>query len=169
MSRNPHPILVEEVDRRCAWCLGYGAYVWSTAPEKVAHCEKCALPDGSAEVSWTKCYLGCRGTGERQSPPPPAPLRRPPGPLERPLTPEEVILFEDCEQVIQTGRNVFLQVGAALLTVSKNKLYRAQYPTFAAYVKERWGFTRGHAYHLMSGRPLDVYGCRQCRCGGAAQ
>lgn len=53
------------------------------------------------------------------------------------------------EQTIETGMSSFVLVGEALLEVRDSRLYRLNYPTFEAYCKGRWGFSRGHAYRLM--------------------
>ena len=55
----------------------------------------------------------------------------------------------DCEVIIQRGLNTFIDVGNALLEIRDNRLYKDCHATFEDYCKERWDFTRQHAYRLM--------------------
>lgn len=55
----------------------------------------------------------------------------------------------DLEAVIERGKTAFVEVGEALIEVRESKLYRLNYPTFEAYCKGRWGFSRPRAYQLM--------------------
>jgi len=57
--------------------------------------------------------------------------------------------LEDCEVIIQRGLNTFIDVGNALLEIRDNRLYKDCHATFEDYCKERWDFTRQHAYRLM--------------------
>jgi hypothetical protein len=51
------------------------------------------------------------------------------------------------ERVIERGKQTFIEVGQALAEIQERRLYRQQdYPTFEAYCKERWGWTRRIAY-----------------------
>ena len=58
--------------------------------------------------------------------------------------------LESCEAIIEAGLETFYEVGQALACVRDAELYRAQYVTFQAYLKERWGFSFGWANRLMS-------------------
>lgn len=53
------------------------------------------------------------------------------------------------ESIIEANYAAFLKVGLALAKIRDEKLYRATHKTFAAYVDERWNFTRTHAYRLI--------------------
>jgi hypothetical protein len=53
------------------------------------------------------------------------------------------------EQVIEAGMDVFLNVGIALATIQKKKLYRQHYDTFEAYCDGRYELTRRRAYQLI--------------------
>lgn len=53
------------------------------------------------------------------------------------------------EKVIERGLATFCEVGAALMAIRDSRLYAEQYPSFAAYCKSRWGFSRQHAYRLI--------------------
>jgi len=56
------------------------------------------------------------------------------------------------EGVIERGKQVFVQVGQALMDIRKRKGYHlAGHATFEDYVKERWGWTRQRAYQLAVG------------------
>jgi hypothetical protein len=58
----------------------------------------------------------------------------------------------DCEKAIEKNLRVallaFYEVGDALLTVQRERLYRQTYATFDDYCRERWGFSRMHAWRL---------------------
>jgi len=47
--------------------------------------------------------------------------------------------------LIEQGRTRFVKVGEALLRIRDKKLYRENYRTIDAYLKERWGFGRVYA------------------------
>jgi hypothetical protein len=55
----------------------------------------------------------------------------------------------ECETVIAQGLATFTEVGQALLRIRDERLYRETHDTFAAYFKERWGFSRQTGYDLM--------------------
>ncbi len=52
----------------------------------------------------------------------------------------------DLEIVIERGVKTFVEVGVALEEIRDGKLYRPTYPTFEDYCRERWGWSRQHAY-----------------------
>lgn len=56
----------------------------------------------------------------------------------------------ELEAVIERGRAVFVEVGEALLEIRDHRLYRPDYPTFDAYCRERWGWSRVHAYRQIA-------------------
>src|SRR5260370_19928229 len=62
------------------------------------------------------------------------------------LSKREKLLLADCEKTIDAGLRVFYEVGRALLTIQKLKLYRESHTTFEQYCRERWPITRQHAY-----------------------
>lgn len=66
------------------------------------------------------------------------------------LTAAETDHLARCETTIERGLGAFMEVGAALLDVRDNRLYRTDYPTFEAYCAERWGISRPRAYELMT-------------------
>ena len=74
-------------------------------------------------------------------------VKTPPGSV--PLV-ESAPTLESCEAIIEAGLETFYQVGQALAYVRDAELYRAQYVTFQAYLKERWGITSSWANRLMS-------------------
>jgi hypothetical protein len=54
------------------------------------------------------------------------------------------------EDVIERGRQTFIEVGNALMTIREQRLYREQgYETFEEYSQTRWGWTARHANRLM--------------------
>jgi len=54
------------------------------------------------------------------------------------------------ESTIEAGKEAFLQVGAALLAIRDDRLYRQDFGSFEEYVEERWGFSRQRAYQLLT-------------------
>lgn len=57
--------------------------------------------------------------------------------------------FMQAEQVIAAGLQAFAEVGAALITIRDERLYRASYSSFDAYVAERWDMKRRYADRLI--------------------
>jgi hypothetical protein len=55
----------------------------------------------------------------------------------------------ELEAVIDRGLGTFVEVGAALLTIRDERLYREAYDSFEGYCLQRWGFKRAHAYRLI--------------------
>jgi hypothetical protein len=64
------------------------------------------------------------------------------------LSPGEALRLEECERVIQAGRQTFIDVGLALATIREERLYRTAYCTFEQYCRERWEFGARQAYRL---------------------
>jgi phage N-6-adenine-methyltransferase len=57
----------------------------------------------------------------------------------------------ECERVIERGLNTFVEVGAALLEIRDNRLYRGrEYDTFEDYCRGQWKWTRQHANRLIA-------------------
>jgi hypothetical protein len=65
------------------------------------------------------------------------------------LTPTDRTTLAACEATIARGLQTFTEVGHALARIKTEKLYRADYDSFEAYCKARWGFARAHAYRLI--------------------
>jgi hypothetical protein len=55
----------------------------------------------------------------------------------------------ELEVVIERGLQTFVEVGNALAEVRDKRLYRQTHRTFELYCRERWGFSRQHAYRQM--------------------
>lgn len=53
------------------------------------------------------------------------------------------------ENIIETGKKSFVEVGEALVIVREQELYRAEHGTFEDYCVMRWKFTVRHAQRLM--------------------
>ena len=53
------------------------------------------------------------------------------------------------ESVIQSGLQTFAEVGNALMAIRDARLYRTDHPTFEAYCRDRWGFSRVRAHQLI--------------------
>jgi hypothetical protein len=59
-----------------------------------------------------------------------------------PLTSKERALKERLEAIVERGIQKFLEVGLALGELRARRLYRTTHPTFAEYVKDRFGLAR---------------------------
>ncbi len=55
----------------------------------------------------------------------------------------------ECEEIIRRGWNTFLDVGRALATIRDQRLYRDRYGTFEGYCRQKWEFSRTHAYRMI--------------------
>ncbi len=62
-----------------------------------------------------------------------------------PLTEAESTEFSKLETVIERGFATFAEVGQALVEIREARLYRAAFPTFDDYCRERWGMSSRHA------------------------
>jgi hypothetical protein len=67
------------------------------------------------------------------------------------LTTSEHESLHTCEATIERGLQTFYEVGAALLAIRDNRLYRAKYATFEDYCQQRWGMSRSNANRLVQG------------------
>jgi len=54
-----------------------------------------------------------------------------------------------CEGIIERGLRTFTEVGNALLRIRDGRLYRAEFATFEAYCRERWGMRHNYADRLI--------------------
>lgn len=54
----------------------------------------------------------------------------------------EKLRKEQLEQIVAHGLQEFLKVGAALAELRNRRLYRTEYPSFEAYIKNRFGLHR---------------------------
>ena len=68
---------------------------------------------------------------------------------QAPLTVEDARELGCCETVIERGLGAFVEVGNALQVIRDKRLYRAEYGTFEAYCRERWGVSRPRAYQMV--------------------
>jgi hypothetical protein len=65
------------------------------------------------------------------------------------ITRKEASRLDVCERKIERAIKNFTEAGEALSIIRVDKLYRSEYPSFDAYCKERWGFTRQRANQLI--------------------
>jgi hypothetical protein len=61
---------------------------------------------------------------------------------------EKEMLFQ-CEKIITNNLNSFFQVGEALASIRKGKLYRDKYKSFEAYCRDKWKFGRHRALQFI--------------------
>jgi hypothetical protein len=65
------------------------------------------------------------------------------------LTVIEKKKLEKCELAIERNLHSWFELGAALATISNDRLYRETHLTFQQYCEDRFEFTRQHAYRLI--------------------
>lgn len=73
---------------------------------------------------------------------------------EGPLSVRERADLETCERAVEGLRRALVVAGKALATIHQARLYRETHGSFEAYVEERWGMKRAHAYRLMKAWPV---------------
>lgn len=61
------------------------------------------------------------------------------------LTTPDHARLDKLEGIIERGLVTFIEVGQTLLEIRTQRLYRATHPTFEAYCRERWGWSKQHA------------------------
>jgi hypothetical protein len=65
------------------------------------------------------------------------------------LTTEEKIRLHQLERVVEKNLSAFIECGRALCEIKSSKLFLANFPTWEAYVRERWGLARSRADELI--------------------
>jgi hypothetical protein len=53
------------------------------------------------------------------------------------------------EEIIERGKETFVEVGLALLEIRDKRLYKESYSSFDSYCRERWGYDRTYAHRLI--------------------
>jgi hypothetical protein len=65
-------------------------------------------------------------------------------------TPDTQPTLLGLEAIVERGLCTYQSVGAALDQIHSGKLYKPRYKSLNAYLEQRWGISRAHAYRLMS-------------------
>jgi len=65
------------------------------------------------------------------------------------LLPSSLSQLQVQEKIIQRGLMGFMEAGAALERIKKNKLYKDSYSTYDEYCQKKWGFSPQHANRLI--------------------
>lgn len=73
------------------------------------------------------------------------------------LTPLEQDELSRCEAAITRGLQTFFEVGAALVTIRNQRLYRAEYATFEAYCRERWEMGRNYMNKIVAAHEVVAH------------
>lgn len=55
----------------------------------------------------------------------------------------------ECERCIERGLRAYVRTGLALGQIRDQKLYADRYPSFKAYLKQRWSMSDGYARRLI--------------------
>lgn len=74
--------------------------------------------------------------------------------VSKPLNSLERTTLRNAEATIKTHMASFVEVGASLMAIRDQQLYRETHKTFEAYVKGKWDFTRDYAYKLIAARDV---------------
>lgn len=69
--------------------------------------------------------------------------------LPLPLTTVEQETLHSYEATIERGLTTFYEVGAALMAIKSQKLYRAEFRTFEEYCQKKWNVGHSRAYQLI--------------------
>jgi hypothetical protein len=76
--------------------------------------------------------------------------------MENQLTaPERTDLRKLCK-IVEDGLGKFIEVGSALLEINERKLYRESHKTFEAFVFEKFGISRAHAYRMIEAAEVQA-------------
>ena len=76
------------------------------------------------------------------------------------------------EAVIDMGWQTFVEVGIALARIRDARLYRIEFPTFEAYCREKWEYSRRRADYLITAAQLFRHlrtNCSQIQPGHESQ
>lgn len=65
------------------------------------------------------------------------------------LTVNEKKLLADCELVIRANVGAFIEVGAALMKIRDERLYRNGFATFEEYCRRKWHISKTHVNRLI--------------------
>ena len=57
--------------------------------------------------------------------------------------------LHELEATIARGLETFAEVGAALLEIRDQKLYRGSHKTFETYLRDRWEISRSYAHRVI--------------------
>jgi hypothetical protein len=55
----------------------------------------------------------------------------------------------ELEQTIERGQKTFVEVGRALAEIRDLKLYKSDYGSFTEYCREKWGWEKAYANHMV--------------------
>lgn len=69
--------------------------------------------------------------------------------IKESLTSVESERLAALERDIEAGQRTFIKMGTALAEIRDNRLYKSQFKTFEEYCREKWNFSRAHAYRLI--------------------
>jgi hypothetical protein len=64
------------------------------------------------------------------------------------------LTLQALEQIVERGKDAFIEMGKALAKIHERKLYKETHKTWEAYLKERWNFSRQHAHRLLQAKKV---------------
>ncbi len=74
-----------------------------------------------------------------------------PSPQSEAMSPDETETLHGCEETIRQNLSGFLEVGNALATIQRGRLYRTKYTRFEDYCRAEWDFGKSYAHKLIHG------------------
>ena len=77
-------------------------------------------------------------------------------PAESELTADELSRLDRLETTVRDGLKSFVDIGKAFTEICESKLYRASHDSFESYCRDKWGFSRQHAYRLINATALRI-------------
>ncbi len=82
--------------------------------------------------------------------PGPTELSETPAPADNAFTLDEIAKFESCDKAIEEALKASdTEVGLNLRQIRDERLFRRDFKTFEQYCKQRWKFSKAHAYRLI--------------------
>lgn len=76
--------------------------------------------------------------------------------LNNRLTQDEIGQLKHYEGIVDHNLRGFKEAGEALAEIRDRELFRQHYPSFAAYLEQRWGISRKHGYRLIDAAAIAV-------------
>ncbi len=73
------------------------------------------------------------------------------------LSDAEKVELHECEAVVVTGWNTFVEVGLALARIRQGRLCRDDFDSFDAYCRAKWQYTRVYVNQLISAAQLFTH------------
>src|SRR4030042_6085647 len=73
------------------------------------------------------------------------------------LSTTERVRLEQYEKIIERGKQTFIEVGSALMSIRESRLYRATHATFEDYCRERWGWSQRNVNYQIKAAEIAAH------------